>query len=543
MFAFSWGTFGTLAALFTTIGIVANLRRGEQRATGVRKETTLVLTLAAIGFLLPALIRLTVLGGARLTDDEPCYRFTAQLLASGRLTEPSHPLKLFFDNCFMINDGRFFSQYFIGWPALMVPGTWLHAPGYMNSFYSALTVFPLYYSLRTLAGRLGATVGVIMFLSSPMLMIGAATELGHTTCLMALAYAFWFLVVLRKEEAPVWASFGLASALSIAFFIRPLTAVGLGAPMLVAYVLQVRSRSHRTWAHVLGFLVPALVFAILFLAVNKIMNQGFFRTGYTHYGDYAKANGFRFSYWSYAPWAGHAVMPIPGLGEAITRAGVAILRLSSDLLGWPLSFFLLLPIAGFTKANRVMWASLASFLFFGCFMLDSGIDSYGPVHYTEIALPVLVLLALAVCRAEHWLATATVVPERWKSQSLPAAVILALVVTTGIGFWPVRIRNLGRIAASVNGPEKVLASAGIHQAVVFVPHPFLSRVSMAPTRNFVHWQPTNDPDLKNDILWVNHLTPDIDRTLMAYFPGRKGYMMGHNPSGVPLFIPLESVVQ
>jgi hypothetical protein len=540
MFIFSWTTFGSIAVLFLALGILA---RFPQPSMGVMRENRLVLFLAAMGFLLPTLIRQLVLGGAPLTDDESCYRFSAQLLASGRLTVPSHPLKLFFDNVFMINDGRLFPQYFWGWPALLAPGVWLHATGFMNAFYSTLTVFPLYYGLRRLAGRSGATVAVILFLASPMLMIGAATGLSHTTCLMALTYAFWFLVILRDEEAPVWASAGLAIAFCVAFFIRPITAIGLGAPMLAAFWFQVRARSSKAFAHAAGFLIPALVLGMLFLAVNKVTNHGFLRVGYTHYWEYAKSNGFRFSFWSHDPGAVSSPASLPGVGEAITRTGVAVLRLGTDLLGWPISFFLLLPIAGFTRANRVMWASLVCFLVIGCFMQDAGVDSYGPVHYTEMALPVLVLLALAYSRAERWLTATRLLPERWNGRSLPTAVLLALVVTTAIGFWPVRIRTIGRIAENINSVDESLAANDIHNAIIFAPHPFHSQIPIAPTRHFVFWRPTNDPDLKNDILWVNDLTPDLDKKLMPFFPARRGYIMFNNASGKPLFIPLEMVAK
>ena len=105
------------------------------------------------------------------------------MLATGRLWADSHPLKEFFDRVFMINDGKFYGQYFIGWPALMVPGVWVGAVGYMNAVYSALTVPPLFGIARRMGGSSAARVALLLFLASPMLMVGAATEMSHPSCL------------------------------------------------------------------------------------------------------------------------------------------------------------------------------------------------------------------------------------------------------------------------------------------------------------------------------------------------------------------------
>ena len=46
-----------------------------------------------------------------------------------------------------------------------------------------------------------------------------------------------------------------------------------------------------------------------------------------------------------------------------------------------------------------------------------------------------------------------------------------------------------------------------------------------PTHNFAFFRPNNDPDLQNDVLWVNNLSLDENRKLMSHFPGRSGYVL------------------
>ena len=45
----------------------------------------------------------------------------AETLALGKLKIQSPPGPGFFDRTFMINDGFLYAQYFLGWPALMMP--------------------------------------------------------------------------------------------------------------------------------------------------------------------------------------------------------------------------------------------------------------------------------------------------------------------------------------------------------------------------------------------------------------------------------------
>ena len=102
--------------------------------------------------------------------------FAARLLAAGKLSVPSPPLKLFFDHGFFINDGRLRPFGFLGWPALMAPGVWLGIPGLMNAVYFAASVPPLFLSARTLLGSAWARLALLLWVSSPFLIALAATE-------------------------------------------------------------------------------------------------------------------------------------------------------------------------------------------------------------------------------------------------------------------------------------------------------------------------------------------------------------------------------
>ena len=207
-FLMTWTAFGTLAALLLCLGMArVALRTGaaeafvrDFEASSDRRFATVC---AAFAFGLALAINVGVLRGARLTDDESAYRFMSELIATGRLYASSHAAPQFFDGTFMINDGRLYAKYFIGWPLLLAPGSAIGLPQLMNPIYFALTVPALYGVLLTLVPIGWARAGTLLMVSAPMLITGAATQLSHTSCMCALAWAYFFaLRAGRSRGAP-----------------------------------------------------------------------------------------------------------------------------------------------------------------------------------------------------------------------------------------------------------------------------------------------------------------------------------------------------
>ena len=192
-----WVVFGTVAAGSLALAIAhywssSRTCKGLDAAWRAVTDNIFLTCACVAAFVIPLSIRYFVLGSAPLTDDESAYRFAAELIASGRLWVVSPQPKIFFDQNFMINDGRLYPMYFLGWPAFLQLGLWVGAPGLVNPLLSALTVPPLALALRRFVGRRWARAGVLLFLSAPFIQIAAATLLSHTACLMALTWALYF---------------------------------------------------------------------------------------------------------------------------------------------------------------------------------------------------------------------------------------------------------------------------------------------------------------------------------------------------------------
>jgi hypothetical protein len=487
-------------------------------------------------FAIPWNLRTFVLHGAPLADDDTAYHLSSQILASGRLVAESPPFKLFFDRAFLINDGRFFTQYFLGWPLLMAPGTLLGHPELMNPLYSALTVWPLFRILERIAGVRWARFGVLLWLTSPFLMFGAATLLSHTSCLMALTWGMYFVLRASDEHAPLWVHAAIAFFFGLAFWIRPLSAVGIVAfPVLwwARQQRQTRDALGRRAAYAVFGSVSA-VMAAVFLWVNYAQNGSPFSVAYTEALRYAEANRFRFSLWLVPP---SLDVPDLGVGHQATP-GVAIFRLAFAGFGFPGPLVLALIGAGH-RHGMVFAGSAVGFLATMAFTRSAGIDPFGPVHAAELMLPAVVLVVLAGARIESW--ERRLEDNGQVVMSWTLALALGLVLSSLVLYVPKRVQALEAMGQAVARPFETLRASKIDNAVIFAPRPFIAPCATGIARHYVYWRPISDPGLEDDVIWANHITTELDRGLMeARFPDRKGYVMLWQPKDCqPVFLPLE----
>ena len=525
-FMFLWTLPGSAAGVLLAIGVyrLQALVSGERVAPAAARDRLWIAAAAGAAFLVPCAIRAFALHGAPLTDDESAYRFMAQVLASGRLTAESPPMKAFFDRVFMINDGRFYAQYFIGWPALMVPGVPFGLTGYMNAAYSALTVPAVFLTVRRMAGAPAARVATLLYLASPMLAIGAATELSHTTCLLAAAWATYCLLRCWDDPSDWRWHAGVAACFGAGFLIRPLATLGIGAPVLIGWFVHAMRQPPAARRRAMAwFAAPALASAFVFFAVNAAQNGSPLTTAYQRAQQYMREVNFKNVGWS------EEKPPVPltryvfgggGWRESLAHTTVALVRLAYDLFGSPL----LLGLVAFgwaVKGARIAWCSALGFLAAHFALADPGVDTFGPVHYYELSWPLIVLAGAGFARLTA-LARAWRVPRPGAWSTSIAAALMAVSL---VGFAPVRLAAVRTIASNVNAPDEAMRARGITRAVVFTAGLFVDQSCIAPTRHFVHFRPNNDPSLGNDILWANHLGWEEDQALMAGFPGRTPYLM------------------
>jgi hypothetical protein len=542
-----WGIYGTFAALALTMALAhlaAEGGAGERLAERWRgvSDRAFVVAISVAATLGALATRRLVLGGAAITDDEAAYRFAAQLLASGRLWVDSPPMKLFFDHGFLLNDGRLQSMYFLGWPALQVPGIWLGIPGAMNALYFGLTVPAVFFVARRLLGSDAARVAALLFAASPFLLALAATELSHTTSLLALAWTTLLFLASRDPGATWRVHAGLATAFSVAVFVRPITAAGLGAVLLPLWAFdRLRERRGRV-AALAAFALPAALGGGLFLAAQNAQHGSPLRTGYHHSIDYLIENEYRFATRAPSPQKAPG-MEFDQIGVSYGRMASGLFALGLDLHGWPVGLLAAAP-ALIPGAGGFVWVLGAGGLLGVVFDRVVGVDSFGPVHYSEIALPLVLLLAAGWREAARGAAAARFAATDWRRWAAPAALV-ALTLTAWGGYVPLRWYNLAQMADSILAPTEAVEAANLSQAVVFAPFPWVrSGCQPYPANHFRFQRPVPGPDLDDDVLWINHVDLETDRALMAeLFPTRKGYAVLWAPGCEIVVLPLDEATE
>lgn len=510
----------------------ARLRQGSDRS--------FVVAVSLLAFALGAFAYQYLLQRMPLTDDENVYRFATQILAEGRLFLPSDPDKDFFDHLFLINDGRTYTQYFLGWPALLAPFLALGLEGYANAAYLALTIPAIFLILRRLSSPLWARVGCLLAVASPMLTITAGTLLAHSSCTAALAYFLYCALRCRDDDAAWHWHAGLAATFCIAFFNRPLTALGFGLPVLASWLWD-RRRSRAPLRDLLAFAVPAAAAAALFLWINAAQTGHPLRTPYQAYLSYTTGS---------LDDAERREMDYISVVHSIATTAAAFFRLNFATFGWPCSWLFVFFGAGGGPYRRVLLATVISFFASNLLTVHVGIDTYAPMHFIEIGLPLVLLTVLGLARTTGWAAalgrhlSAAGAAPRWSPAAVPAMVAAASTAVALFFYVPYQAMVVWRSA----NLEK-LSRGGLEQtttpAVVFVVLPY-SQNGCYWSRP-LHWvrsPPINPPDLEADHLWLIHLDLDRDRELMARrFPGRHGYLLRWKRPCVREWVPLEAATE
>jgi hypothetical protein len=295
---------------------------------------------------------------------------------------------------------------------------------------------------------------------------------------------------------------------------------------------------------VLAFVVPSAILGALFLGSLWAQNGSPWRMGYTRYGQYMIENDFRFATFTASDLTAVAGFDFSRVGEAIARTALGMFRLNADLFGWPSSFALvLLALPVLSSRTRILWAMFGSFLVLNLFQRDWGIDTFGPMHAFELALPVLGLTmtgAMNLGERLTWAQGDGVELAEWQWPAFAPSLLTALIVTAWLGFVPVRLEGVRQIAAHVNVALRAPERAGLHRAVIFAPWRFAPPCNGVPS-HFVLFRPVNDPDLRNDILWVNHVSIEEDRRLVESLAGRTGYVLRWTPTCGVTLLPLAAL--
>ena len=194
-------------------------------------------------------------------------------------------------------------------------------------------------------------------------------------------------------------------------------------------------------------------------------------------------------------------------------------RMNFWLFGWPASLLLALCFRRSDGGLR-LFASVALVLLVYGAISAATIHPVGPVHYAELAVPLVILSASGLERLIE-LSRSVWAGGRARATSSPrppSSTFCALVT-----FQPVYGGNLRASADLTRAPDEMLAAKGIDRAVVFV-HSLPALLRLAVLLGLLPSQQL--PDLTDPILFVNYLGPEKNKEFMRLFPDRPALSMG-----------------
>jgi hypothetical protein len=478
----------------------------DARATSWLRRNWPWIALTAAAAVVAVVSRHLVYPALSWNRDEATYLWQVDLLRTGRIfgTDGGWP-NFFWPWLAGLRNGQFFSQYTVGWPAvLLVAIEAFGSPDAAIALGAALAVLGTYvFTYEITRDRRLAIVAGSLMLACPILVIQGGVYLPYLFSLgIGLCFATALLAGLRRETW--WLAVGAGALLGVLVVTRPYDAV-LWALPLAAYALLVgwrdRGRLVRTalWA-ALG-VVPFVAFQLLY---NHRVSGSF-----TTFPQTAKDPLDNFGFGQ------HRLMPSFETFDYTVR--VAIRSTAHNLRTLP-SFF----VGGWIGAVAVavgLWlrrrdrstlallAIVGSFLagyffFWGNLLSGRAATLSGPIYYIPLYAPACVLAATALIAL-------------WERRRTVA--VLGLVVITGftIGHLVSRVIPNHRIS-DAQVPWKH-ATRSIHEyALVFVEHSGQYLMHLNPySRNPHH---LNDP-----ILYAtDHYGADLD--LIEAYPDRVPYL-------------------
>jgi hypothetical protein len=475
-----------------------------------RDTAALVVCASALTFLLVTLVRYGLLKDAAISDDEHAYAFMGQLFATGRIYVPSLPaaLRPFLDNQFIINDGKMYGIYFPGHPAALAIGERLHIMAWVPTVSASLTV-PLAFGVaRRIFGLRTAVLTLPLLLVSPYFVFPSATLLAHSTAaLLLMAFVYAALRLRERPDALHWWVVG-GVALGWAALTRPFSAPFFAAPWVIWLAVGLwRQRTARAVGGVAIFgLIGAGALGAL-LAYQYTLSGSPLVSGYQTFARSYNVN-----------LIGHtldAMPPLPSIHELM----FTLARVNFWLFGWPASLLLVFFCHRSPASRRLLASAVYVLLIYGTISAGT-IHPVGPVHYAEIAVPLVILSASGLERLVEWARGAVA-----DGRAARAVVTLPLVATLValVTFVPVHGHSLRASADLTRAPYELLAERGIERALVFVHS--LPALQVAPY-SWAYYRRNNSPDLTDPILFVNYLGPDRNREFMQLFPDRPALTIG-----------------
>jgi hypothetical protein len=403
--------------------------------------------------------------GMPFTSDEMAQQWHARVLLSGRLSAIPEAHPEFFNTAPVFDrGGRWFSQYPIGGPAFIALGLAVNAAWLVNPVLIGVATWQLYRFLRLAQGELTARVVTLVFVTSPMVLIMAASQMNHVSALAFTLMALASLAAWDSADARQASRHGLAIgvAIGVVTLVRPLDGALVAAVIGVFQVIRVWRDRARAASLVVEVAALAVLVAVLLWANARTTGHPFL-FGYEALNGPEHAMGFHVD--------PNGVMHTPRRGLAL--ASGYLMRLDRYLFEWPLPAMLFVVAALLTLKRPTRWDALLAALSF-VFLLGYGaywFDGFfaGP-RFLFTALPAFVYFAAIAPGVVAGSAIGRFGAVRRVALLLvPICVFLAWLGPTGVNSARARIASYNDQRTKLKTDiDAQAARANVHHALVLV---------------------------------------------------------------------------
>ena len=459
-------------------------------------------------------------------SDGFAYYFQAKVFASGALTAPAPIVpESFRFEWLAVHDGRWFSIFPPGWPALLAAGIELGVPALVNPLLGALSVVVIYQLGAALYDVKHGILCATLCCLSPFFLFMSSEFMSHTPALLftSLSTLYHVKAISARSGTGRFALSGAAAG--AAFLIRPMDGLAIWAAQIAHGLWTVRSGRQ-----VRGALVSAAFFACgiaLYLAYNRALVGAWFSgplalVAPNNRLGFGPAIGYPLAFET----AGHS--PWRALVNLNHNAAV----MSQDLFGWPVtSLFFVLLLAAFGTKDRRHWLSgtiiLSSVAAYALFWYHG--EAYGARFYFTL-LPHILMLTVAGIRQAP-----TVVSRLFAGGNAATGgrVVAAFVTLCVIFGWAVYVPKISFISPYFNhkgvndGFDEFRRRERLERAIVFVRAPEPLYYGPALLANEI-------PAERGSVIYVRDLDEAANARVLAAFPGRSVHRYTYAPQPNPL---------
>ena len=305
-------------------------------------------------------------GGTPINTDEFSYFFQANIIKSFKLYAPAPPQPEFFkfDNI-IINNGKWYSKYTIGFPLILAVGTFFNFPQVINPIFSIISAIFIFLITKRLFGYKAAWISVLLAFISPFYFAnGASGFQPHMTLACALlGAAYYYLLSLDKFRWHYQVLF--AFFFTLGTLIRPVDGVlwAIGFFILSIWFLITRKDRGALFMRFLLTLGASMAGFFLILLVNKIQTGEFLKFAF-HQFQKSEVWGFQ------------------TYGHNLYKAFWNLFYYQARIVTWSVVFFLesaLISLLGKERRKALfLWFIYLVFVLFYFGWYTIGLHEYGP---------------------------------------------------------------------------------------------------------------------------------------------------------------------